>query len=165
MQELTQARLKELLHYNPDTGIFTWMADRNGGARKGDIAGTLHKHGYIVIRIDGTKRPAHRLAWLYIYGKLPECQIDHINHIRDFNASSNLREATHHENGKNQSMQSNNTSGATGVRPMAGSDRWISRITVNGMEMHLGCFGSFDEACESRKEAEIKYGFHGNHGE
>lgn len=164
MQELTQDRLKNLLSYDHDTGIFSWAIDRNGGAYKNDTAGGLSKIGYITIRVDGIRYPAHRLAWLYTYGEWPERQIDHINHIRDDNRISNLRSATHSENGKNQSMCSNNTSGATGVRRMTGSDRWVSRICVDGEPMHLGCFGSFDEACESRKEAEIKYGFHENHG-
>nr|UVX44468.1 MAG: zinc-binding loop region of homing endonuclease [Bacteriophage sp.] len=67
-EKLTQDRLKELLHYNHDTGIFTWVQRASKSVRVGNSAGSKNKSGYIDIRIDKSLHKAHRLAWLYIYG-------------------------------------------------------------------------------------------------
>lgn len=78
---LTQHRLKELLHYEPETGVFTWKVDsRDGGRghRSGDTAGTLAQ-GYTVIRVGKVVYKAHRLAWLYVHGSFPEHEIDHVD--------------------------------------------------------------------------------------
>jgi len=101
---LTQSQLKEILTYNPDTGIFTWLVASNGRIRVGDIAGTTD-NGYVRIMIERTKYRAHRLAWLYVHGESPKEQIDHINHIRDDNRINNLRCVSCHENFKNMTMQ------------------------------------------------------------
>jgi hypothetical protein len=98
MTELTQERLKELLHYDPETGIFTNLTQRGGHAKKGAVAGTKNSIGYVCIRIDYDQYRAHRLAWLYVYGEFPEKFIDHMNEIRDDNRIINLRLATHQEN-------------------------------------------------------------------
>ena len=99
---ITQTRLKELLNYDPISGIFTWKTSR-GGRKPGSIAGTkcIHK-GYITIQIDGTLYRAHRLAFLYMIGRLPEDQVDHIDRCKDNNAWSNLRECTQAENQLNK---------------------------------------------------------------
>lgn len=102
MGNLTQARLKEILHYDPDTGIFTRRLDRGPNAPKDSVAGTPDKNGYIVIKVDFTQYKAHRLAWLYIYGVWPNNQIDHINHIVDDNRIVNLRDVTNSENQANR---------------------------------------------------------------
>ncbi len=83
---LTQERLKEVLSYNPETGIFT----RNPGIRGGEKVGT-NSHGYVSIMVDGYLYQAHRLAWLYMEGYMPEQEIDHISRKRDDNRWCNLR--------------------------------------------------------------------------
>ena len=72
--ELTQIRLKQVLKYNPDTGVFKWRQDI-GGRNDGDIAGTKRDDGRIVIRIDGKDHGANRLAWLYIRGEFPDGEV------------------------------------------------------------------------------------------
>ncbi|MCK9994454.1 MAG: hypothetical protein Dbin4_02974, partial [Alphaproteobacteria bacterium] len=101
MAELTQSRLKELLHYDPDTGVFTRRVQTSSNARVGDVAGCLHPEGYRHIQIDGKRYAAHRLAWLYMTGEWPTNQLDHLNGVRDDNRWGNLREATHGQNQQN----------------------------------------------------------------
>jgi hypothetical protein len=117
--DLTQARLKELLDYNPDTGIFTRKVSRPG-FRVGDVAGSLTERGYIKIGIDGKNYSAHRLAWLYVHGKSPDNCIDHINGVRDDNRISNLRDVTSQENSSTVLARKNQadaiSAGKTGVK-------------------------------------------------
>ena len=161
---LTQERLKEVLHYSRETGIFTWLitANRNGAAI-GDEAGWLRDNGYRMIAINGVDYRAHRLAWFYIYGEWPE-QIDHKDHIRRHNWIDNLRDVSSSENGKNQSIPKRNKSGIIGVRWHAQKCKWHAQIGVDMKKIHLGYFTCIEDAAEARKEAEIKYGFHENHG-
>lgn len=119
MKELTQKRLKELLHYSPDTGVFTWrhrMMKRNIPSRRnGKTAGSITALGYIVIVLNYKHLYAHRLAWLYTHGYIPENEIDHINKTKTDNSISNLREVSRSCNAINTINQKNNTSGVKGV--------------------------------------------------
>lgn len=112
---LTQARLKELLRYDPDTGNFTWLVRVGGIVTVGNRAGTAQK-GYIRIGLASKGYQAHRLAYLYMTGAWPNAQIDHVNGVRSDNRWQNLREATHSENQCNVSAQANNAVGFKGVR-------------------------------------------------
>lgn len=93
MEDLTQAELKRKLHYDPDTGIFTWKVF-SPGITIGKVAGAISS-GYIRIKVHPSLQYAHRLAWLYVYGYFPEHGTDHINGIKTDNRIANLREATH----------------------------------------------------------------------
>ena len=114
MENLTQERLKELLDYNPDTGVFTRRVSVQG-CKAGDIAGCLNGKGYRRISVDSKVYVASRLAFLYMGGYLPEYDVDHINRIRDDNKWSNLRHVSRQCNMRNGSRRSTNTSGITGV--------------------------------------------------
>jgi len=159
---ITQKELKELLHYDPLTGIFTWASTRRG-RKVGNTAGYLNTIGYIIIQINGKKYKAHRLAWLYVHGYLPEF-IDHENHIRDNNWILNLQDATRIENGKNLSIYKNNSSGVTGVNWHKTTNKWRASIGINNKDKHLGLFTDKFEAICTRKSADNKYNFHENHG-
>jgi len=161
---LTHQELKELLHYDPETGVFTRIIRSGSRVKIGDTAGGLDKYGYIIISVGGKSYKSHRLAWLYITEKWPKDQIDHINHIRNDNRFKNLREVTHQENHKNQSMQKNNTSGCTGVYYYKPTNKWVVRIKVDGKNKNLGYYESFNDAVEVRKKAEVELDFHNNHG-
>lgn len=165
MPQITQERLKELLHYDPDTGVFTWIKKPSLRCHDlvGKAAGTL-RGGYIYIGIDKTGCYAHRLAWLYMTGKMPDDQIDHKNHEKDDNRWINLRAATYKLNSRNTPLKSNNTSGFVGVSWKKESNAWKAEIKVDGKSIHLGCFREKQNAINARKEANIKYGFHANHG-
>lgn len=160
---LTQARLKELLHYNPDTGIFTHIK-RRAGTVFGSVAGTVTYQGYIQISIHNTSYPAHRLAFLYVEGAFPPHEVDHENHIRSDNAWSNLRHATTTTNNRNKSIQSNNTSGTTGVYWCKAQCKWQVIIGVDSRHIYGGRFTDKQEAIAKRKQLEKQHKFHRNHG-
>jgi hypothetical protein len=162
---LEQGTLKKYLKYSKETGIFTWKnISKYHIEKNGSIAGFIAKNGYVVIKINGKKYKAHRLAWLYVYGYMPKYGIDHINHNRSDNRIENLRDVSASINSKNRHKHKNNTSGFTGVGFVAKSNRWRARITVDGVVIYLGNFINFHEAVNARKNAEVLYGFHKNHG-
>jgi hypothetical protein len=166
-KELTQERLQYLLSYNPETGEFTWLVSR-GRCRSGETAGYPARNRgdkvYIIIGIDGKLYLAHRLAWLYTFGAWPENQIDHLDQDSTNNRLINLRDVSHAENGKNQKMSNRNSTGVTGVHFHNKAQKWEARIRVNFKRIYLGLFELKDDAIVARKNAEVKYGFHPNHG-
>jgi len=163
MKELTQSRLKELLEYNPDTGIFIWLENRGGHKTKGKIAGWVDTNGYRIISVYSQDLKAHRLAFLYMEGEIPK-EVDHINHIRNDNRWVNLRKVRRIDNGQNQSMSIANTSGITGVYWCKRTKKWFASIRVNQHNKFQGYFSSIEDAKRARLKAEIKFGFHPNHG-
>ena len=160
---VTQERLKELLHYCPDTGVFTWIKARRGVSLRRD-AGCTMAEGYRYIQIDSKLYRSHRLAFLYMTGKFPEDQIDHINQVRDDNRWKNLRPVTHQENHRNRGIGKGNTSGFVGVCWSKANRKWNAYITIDGKSKSLGFFEVKEGAVSARKAANIKYGFHSNHG-
>lgn len=140
---LTATRLRELLDYDHETGIFRWKTNR-GGVCERAVAGSLRKNGYIMIRIDYRNYRSHRLAWLYMHGHWPIGEIDHINGITKDNRIINLREATHSQNLYNRALQSNNKSKMKGVSKSGG--RWRATICINKRKIHIGCFLTPEQA-------------------
>lgn len=136
---LTFERLKSVLNYTPETGLFTWIARQSVNSRAviGSVAGYKDFEGYITIRIDEKSYKAHRLAWLYSYGEWPKQQIDHINKIRSDNRLSNLRDVSSRQKNCNRTT---NTSGYPGVSWHKEAKRWRATIYVNGSRYHLGLF-------------------------
>ena len=105
---LTQERLKELLHYDPETGVFTWRVARQGWIKAGDQAGSVQSTGYRLIGLAGRRYRASRLAFLYMLGRWPRADVDHKNRVRDDDMWHNLREA-------NDSQNQGNRTGTRGV--------------------------------------------------
>lgn len=120
--------------------------------------------GYLQGRVNGRRYQAHRVIWLLAWGVWPDGEIDHVNGIRSDNRLSNLREASHAENQRNQKMPSTNTSGVVGVCWHLATGKWRAQIRKNGVTKHLGYFDEFEAAVARRKAAEIEEGFHQNHG-
>ncbi len=152
---LTQDRLKELLRYNPETGIFNWIVNRGRCAKVGYVSGNLDNGGYIRIIIDGKKYQAHRLAWLYMHGQFSQEQIDHINRVRNDNRACNLRAANSCENMQNKSVYKSNKSGHSGVCWCNSRNKWLAQIRVNGIRKHLGYFTEITDAIAVREKATI----------
>jgi hypothetical protein len=149
MEPLTQARLKELLHYSPETGVFIW---RVGRKMAGKIAGSPNSWGYTVIGIEGRNRRAHRLAWLYVHGIPPNGQIDHINGVRDDNRISNLRVCVQVQNCWNAKKQKTNKTGFRGVCFNEKTKRFRAQINVFGTKIYLGEYDSPEQASAVYKE-------------
>ena len=149
---LTQERLKELLHYDPETGVWTWRVSR-GGRLAGSHAGTLSKAlGYVMISIDKEILYAHRLAMLYMTGNMPP-EVDHVNRDGSDCKWKNLRAATHSENLANVSGWSSNTSGARGVVYQKDARLYRANIEKNGKRIFLGYFKTVEEASAVYLEA------------
>lgn len=158
--DLTAERVRDLLNYDPETGIFTWRYSRVG-VRKGTVAGSNHCSGYISIRVDPGRALAHRLAWLYVYGEWPPNDIDHINGIRTDNRLKNLRCLTRGQNLQNQRVaKSHNKLGILGVfedTRTKRAERYIAVIVVDGKQRRLGRFADPHEAHAAYIEAKRKF--------
>jgi len=161
---MTQKKVKHYLKYNKRSGLLTWRNPVAARLKVGDIAGSKQDNGYITVMVENKVYKAHRLIWLYVHGEFPEDYIDHINHVRDDNRFSNLRSVSRVENGMNQSLSSANKSGVIGVGWKKKNNKWYASITVEQKQIHLGLFVEFHEAVNARKNAEVLYGFHENHG-
>jgi hypothetical protein len=155
---LTQARLKEVLRYDPETGVFVWLAKR-GCRAAGNKAGSLDPIGYLYIRVDGEIYGAHRLAWLYAHGVLP-ARMDHCNLVRSDNRLANLRPCTHAQNIRNARKHRDNRSGHKGVTLERKTGKWLARICVDYRILHLGTFVTAEEAAAAYDAAALRH-----HGE
>lgn len=151
--KLSYEELHEQLMYNPWTGYFYWKVSNTNSVHINDIAGSKHKKGYIMIGINGIRIYAHRLAWFYIYGYMPEHGIDHKDRIKHHNWILNLREATQQCNTRNTGNRKNNTSGIKGVSWHKKTNRWKSSISSN-KEKSLGAYKDFDDAVCARLAGE-----------
>jgi hypothetical protein len=143
-RELSASRLRELLHYEPATGVFTRRIDRagGGGGKVGEVAGYINASiGYVYICVDRRDYLAHRLAWLHVHGRWPVDQIDHINGVRSDNRLANLREATNQQNNVNRHRPRHLPRGVT-----AYGERFIAQIKVGPRNRYLGIFATADEA-------------------
>lgn len=175
-EDLTREDAHELITYDPVSGRVwrkkldnKWFKrDRDCNSWNARNAGkeitSVGVEGYIETTFIMKKVLLHRLIWLYMTGEWPD-YVDHINGDVTDNRWTNLRDVSCRENLRNQKRRRNNTSGITGVYSHKPSGRWKASIqNREGKFTHLGYFDSFDEAVIARKAAEIKYGYHENHG-
>ncbi len=159
-QDITAEKLRELLHYDHETGIFTWKVSTSNRVKVGDVAGSPDGQGYLQIKVQRRLYLAHRLAWLHINGVWPKLNIDHINRNPSDNRLVNLRDVTHKQNHQNRSKSSNNTSGHPGVYWHKRISKWVAQIKHNQKNIYLGCFSILEEAIAARKAGELKYWGH-----
>lgn len=151
MTLLTADRVRELLSYDINTGIFTWRVSRPG-ARTGSQAGWSDK-GYWRISVDGQTYRAHRLAWLWVHGTWPGPELDHRNRVKNDNRLLNLREASRSENQQNRPLFKNNKSGFTGVSWHKQRSRWRGAFTVDKVTKEVGFFTTPEAAHEAVSQA------------
>lgn len=151
---LTQERLKQLLHYNPETGVFTNRVPR-GRVKAGDIAGWMGANGRRYVYI-GKFYLAHRLAFLYMTGSWPIDEVDHLNGDPADNRWINIRLATSTLNKENRRIaRSDSALGIMGVRQR--HHKFLAVISVKGKQRYLGSFETADAAHRSYIEAKRKY--------
>lgn len=155
--DLSAARLRELLHYDPHTGLFTRIVPR-GRHRSGVAAGYLSPSGYVIIGVDGVLYRAHRLAWLYMFGKWPVHEIDHLNQIKTDNRIENLRDVERAHNEANKSAASSvSISGVRGVSPRP-DGAFVARIARRRKLIHLGAFHNISDAEAAYLKAKAELG-------
>lgn len=150
---LTVERLREVLEYIPESGVFIRRVANSNRVKVGQVAGSLSVWGYLEIRIDGRLYKAHRLAWLYMMGRWPRAQIDHINLVKTDNRWDNLREATQAQNSSNREVHPKTKSGLKGV--YLNGLRWEAKISGK----YLGLFTTPEAAHAAYVEAaKLKFG-------
>lgn len=149
-------RLREVLHYDPATGRFTWQIATSRRVSVGDEAGSI-ADGYISICVDRRHYRAHVLAWFYMTGRWPTGDVDHENLVRDDNRWVNLREATRSNNMGNTRRHSDNKSGFKGVHWEEKTKRWCAQILCDGKKFWLGRHSTPEAAHQaySAKAAEL----------
>lgn len=150
--------IREILNYDPSTGIFTWLDDRRKRVLIGDVAGLKDKQGYIRIKIESQEYRAHRLAFLFMTGEIPE-YVDHINRLKDDNRWENLRACTFSQNMCNRGIKSNNKTGVLGVTWCKRRSTWSVRVNYNKVRFER-TFKDFELAELVASEARSK--FHGD---
>ena len=141
---LTQERLRQVLHYDPDTGIFRWKVSPSNSVKFGSIAGCVNTIGYWQISIDNERCLGHRIAWRYMTGNWPINDIDHKDRDRSNNRWDNLREATRGQNLSNS--KSRCASGLKGAYYKKHRKKWFSHIRHDGIIYRLGDFDTAEEA-------------------
>lgn len=129
----SQERLKELLDYDPETGLFYWKVKPSVLVRAGSKAGYTRKDNYVAIKVDKQLFLAHRLAWKYVHGTDPVNVVDHKNGDPSDNRISNLQHVTQRQNTENNHL-------AKGVSWHSDKQKWYARIYVNGVQKFLGYF-------------------------
>lgn len=154
--KLTVKRLKEILLYNPNSGVFVWRVAPCRSVQAGQVAGRLSNRGYIQIGISCRVYSAHRLAWFYTYGVWPAKDLDHKDRNKQNNAICNIREASQSENKANVEMHRDNTSGVKGVSWDSQRQKWRAQIGFRGKYMYLGLFNSKDNAAAAYRAKAIK---------
>jgi len=153
---MNQKLLKHLLNYDSKTGIFTWKNPIGDRVKKGYVAGQFNKKGYCLIRYNYKLYLAHRLAWLYVYGKNPKNIIDHINGKTSDNRISNLRDVTLKINAQNTlKPHKNNKNGCMGVT--WDYNKWGVRIRTDKGRIQIGRYDNLEDAKDAYLLAKQKY--------
>ena len=175
--DLTQGFVKECFDYDQITGIFTWRerptshftsdsyAARMNKRCAGRIVGArARQKGYPTVNIRGKCYRLHRLAFLWMNGRWPDGDVDHINHDREDNRWSNLREVSRRENCRNRSADGRSTSGLTGVSWFKRDKKWRAQLSRGGKNTHIGYYDTPEDAHAAYRAACANAGYHANHG-
>lgn len=153
MNNLTAERLRELFYYEKETGLF-FRKVAISNVKAGKLTGSKNTAGHMGFRVDKKMCLAHRLAWLYTYGKWPDGQIDHINGQRSDNRIANLRDVSASINAQNTRLpRSDNKTGFLGVSWKACANKYVAQIQVNSKIKYLGLFADPLEAHKAYIEA------------
>lgn len=179
--KLTQSQVRELLHYDPTTGVFTWKHrdakwfdsarehrrwnTRFAGKRAGSVW-TTKRTGYQSrnIVILGKHYREHRIAWLYMQGHPIPHHLDHENKNATDNRWHNIQDGSGGANQRNVSKLRNNTSGVTGVTWHASSGKWMARCQINGKTHHVGSFHDLNDAAKAVAAFRAANNFNQDHG-
>lgn len=145
----SQARLLDMLAYDPTTGQLVWKVIRGGPAQAGSAAGSINQNGYVYIKVDGSQYKVHRIIWKMVTGADPKNEIDHIDLNKANNAWGNLREALPSQNCGNCPGKPRKNGLPKGVSIGNCKKRYKARIQVRGKHYHLGVFDTPAQAHEA----------------
>lgn len=160
MMKLTRKKLMSFLFYDPFIGSFVWRVAPSNRAKIGGRAGHINGQGYREIELRGRVYQSHRVAWLFVNGRWPHNEIDHVNGDRLDNRIDNLREATKSQNQHNRRRWTKPTSSRfKGVSFHKPTGKWCAHIQYNNARKHLGLFDTEELAAAARRDAAI--GLHG----
>jgi HNH endonuclease/AP2 domain len=167
---IDQKTLLSLVSYDPETGEFIWLPREQvtwqikvwNTKHAGKKAGSVNNRGYLCIKLGKRTYKAHRVAWLYVFGKFPESEIDHINRNKLDNRIVNLRVATRSQNVLNTSLKKTNKSGLRGISWYKRGNKWQVQISVGGRSadkivLHIGYFHDIEQAKKAYNEAHVRY--------
>ena len=144
---LSAERLREVVAYNPETGVFTWKLSIATKTKVGNECGGLTKKGYRHFCVDGKLHLAHRLVWLHVYGHWPVGEIDHKNGMKADNRLTNLRDVPNIVNQQNRKVAIvGSKSGLLGVGWYEPLNKWVAKIRANGQVHHLGYYADKHKA-------------------
>lgn len=180
MTQLTQQIVRELISYDPETGVARWKPRSAKWFKEGRCSPEVNakwwndkfsgkeisyisRQGYIKFSLLSKHLLLHRVIWLYMTGENPN-QVDHINRNKQDNRWCNLRNVDQFENMKNLPLSKSNTSNTCGVTWHKRDKVWQSYIKVNSKNIYLGSYKDKMDAIKARKDAEIECRFHPNHG-
>ena len=160
--------IRSNLSYDPETGLLTWLTKGTFNRVPGAVAGGINYNpacgkAYWRVKVRGKAFGAHVVAWFLQTGQWPAGLLDHIDGDGTNNKWGNLREATPEQNQRNRRLNGNNKSGVSGVIRRS-SGQWEVQIKGEGRLLYLGRYSSFEAAVAVRRAAEVKYGYHQNHG-
>ena len=166
-EDISADLVRQLLDYDPETGVFTYKARKpeqfKGGEHSaihtcnkwnsrcaGSVAGSVAGRGHIDIAINRVNYRAHRLAWLYVYGKWPENGVDHIDGNPANNRLSNLRDATQAQNMRNAKKYRTNATGEKNVGFDKRRGLYHLSFTIDGTQRHFAYYETLEEARRDR---------------
>lgn len=152
--KLTVERLRELLNYDPETGVFTWRVSRGRRIKTGMVAGFVEARNgkpYRRVGIEGRYYHAGPLVWFYMTGEWPEHEVDHKDTDPSNNRWVNLRQATRSQNQHNRTVRGDSFTGRKGVRLQYSQHGnkvgyYVAQIGINGKRVYVGSFKTIDEA-------------------
>lgn len=165
-EDLTQALLKSVLKYDPNTGYLVWISKAHSkrivlNSRAGSLVPST---GYRSINVFGRSYAEHILIWFIYHGVWPTGQIDHKDQVRDHNWIDNLRDTTFLDNMRNRSAKEDSITGHQGVWFNKRRNRYVAEITMNGKKVYQRSHTTASEAVEQRRIKLLELGFHENHG-
>jgi len=153
-QKIELDRLRDILDYTPETGVFTWKVKVSDKINIGQRAGSNAAKGYRQLKVAGVVYNEHRLAWFYVYGSWPEKDIDHINQIKNDNRIENLRDVPKSINSLNKyNPNTNSTIGYRGVR--WDKNKYTATVRYKGVSYPLGRFNDAEEASKAYQTTRI----------
>lgn len=157
---ITQDRLKALVSYDTDTGLFYRKVLSRGQGNTTTPIGSNVGNGYLDASIDGRRYYLHRLAMIYVNGSVgDDMDVDHKNHIKSDNRFENLREVPHSVNQQNQrKAKKSSMTGLLGVTYRKKIGAYVAQISISGVNKHIGCYATADLAHEAYVTA--KRAFH-----